>query len=104
MTNGEGNVAYGSINTSTCGKIIQCGYTLAVGAEINSCCGGQPFLKLPLVVYNPIKENSVGWEKPDRWEPQIMDCYVANFVPANEAPAKIDQPDVPGDLFGPPSR
>ena len=44
----------------------------------------------------------MGWERPEIWEPKVMDCYVANFVPAYEVAVKIDQPDVPEDLFGSP--
>jgi hypothetical protein len=31
-----------------------------------------------------------------------MECYVVNFVPAYEVAVKIDQPEVPKDLFGSP--
>ena len=43
LKNEKGNLAYGSINTSTSGKVIKCTYILAVGAEINSCCSSCPF-------------------------------------------------------------
>jgi hypothetical protein len=62
----------------------------------------QPFLKLPLVICNPVREGFVGWEKPEKWVPKVMECLVANFVPAYEVDVRIDQPEVPKDLFGSP--
>jgi hypothetical protein len=69
---------------------------------MGGCCGGQLFLKLPLVICNPVREGFVGWEKLEKWVPKVMQCLVENFVPAYEVDVRIDQPEVPKDLFGSP--
>jgi len=79
----KGGDDVGTSNTSVNGKLIQCNYYVSAQTEMDACicCDEHPVSEIYINLYNAVPPVSRKFKPPQSWAPQIMDPYVANFLP-----------------------